>query len=476
MNADILIVDDEEDIRALIQGILQDEGYKTREAAHAKGAYAQIEKAAPDLIVLDIWLQGSDQDGMEILAKVKEDHPYLPVLMISGHGTIETAVGAIKQGAYDFIEKPFKADRLLLMIHRAIEASRLRRENDTLRQKVEGPLEMIGDSPASKTLRQNIDRIAKANSRVLITGESGSGKEVAARMIHRLSERTDGPFMALNCAILHPERIEEELFGTEKEGVIRSGVLERANGGTLLLDEVADMPLETQGKIVRLLQDQHFIRLGGRESIPFDVRVIASTGRMLTDEIQSGNFREDLYYRLNVVPLDIAPLRERPQDVAALITHFAQLYSSQSGQKVPTFSDEALATLKSYRWPGNIRQLRNVVEWAVIMKAGQGEGNIMPADLPPEISGRLKSEEKNADTAAPSQEMLSLSLRDARESFERHYLLSQVTRFGGNISETAKFVGMERSALHRKLKSLDISTSEKQDEPAPESNSERKRA
>jgi two-component system nitrogen regulation response regulator NtrX len=475
MNADILIVDDEEDIRALIQGILEDEGYKTREAAHAKGAYAAIEKAAPDLIVLDIWLQGSDQDGMEILSRVKESHPYLPVLMISGHGTIETAVGAIKQGAYDFIEKPFKADRLLMMIHRALESSRLRRENDTLRQKVEGPLDMIGDSPASKTLKQNIERIAKANSRVLITGESGSGKEVAARMIHRLSERRDRPFMALNCAILHPERIEEELFGTEHDGVVRPGVLERANGGTLLLDEVADMPLETQGKIVRLLQDQNFIRLGGRESVPFDVRVMASTGRTLTDEISNGNFREDLYYRLNVVPLEIAALRDRALDIPALIDHFAKLYSSQSGQKVPTFSSEALTTLKGYKWPGNVRQLRNVVEWAVIMKAGQGQGDITPSDLPPEITGKLKNEGSQGEPA-PSQELLSLSLRDARESFERQYLLSQVARFGGNISETAKFVGMERSALHRKLKSLDISASEKQDDTTPESNPERKRA
>jgi two-component system nitrogen regulation response regulator NtrX len=475
MNADILIVDDEEDIRALIQGILEDEGYKVREAAHAKGAYTQIEKGAPDLIVLDIWLQGSDQDGMQILSRVKEDHPYLPVLMISGHGTIETAVNAIKQGAYDFIEKPFKADRLLLMIQRALEASALRRENDTLRQKVEGPLEMVGDSSVTRTLRQNIERIAKANSRVLVGGESGTGKEVAARMIHRLSERNRGPFMALNCAILHPERIEEELFGTEKEGVIRAGVLERANGGTLLLDEVSDMPLETQGKIVRLLQDQSFVRLGGRAAVPFDVRVIASTSRLLTDEISNGNFREDLYYRLNVVPLDIAPLRDRPQDVPGLIDHFTRLYSSQSGQPVPTFSAEALTTLKAYRWPGNIRQLRNVVEWAVIMKAGKGEGDITSDHLPPEITGKLKRE-GNGEEGIGQEDFMSLSLREARESFERQYLLSQVGRFGGNISETAKFVGMERSALHRKLKSLDISASEKQDDPSPETKPERKRA
>lgn len=471
--ADILIVDDEEDIRALIQGILEDEGYKTREAAHAKGAYAQIEKGAPDLIVLDIWLQGSDQDGMQILSKVKENHPYLPVLMISGHGTIETAVNAIKQGAYDFIEKPFKADRLLLMIQRALEASSLKRENDTLRKKVDGPIEMVGDSPATKSLRQTIERIAKANSRVMVSGESGTGKEVAARLIHRLSDRATAPFMALNCAILHPERIEEELFGTEKDGIIRQGVLERAHGGTLLLDEVSDMPLETQGKIVRLLQDQSFVRLGGHSAVPFDVRVMASTSRDLPEEIRNGNFREDLYYRLNVVPLDIAPLRDRPQDIAALIDHFAKLYSDQSGQPAPSFSPEALTALKTYRWPGNIRQLRNVVEWVVIMNAGQG-GAVGPDNLPPEITGRLKRE--GQEEGASPEDFMSLSLRDARESFERQYLLSQVARFGGNISETAKFVGMERSALHRKLKTLDISASEKQDEASSESKSERKRA
>lgn len=474
MKADILIVDDEEDIRALIQGILEDEGYKTREAAHAKGAYAQIEKGAPDLIVLDIWLQGSDQDGMQILASVKQAHPYVPVLMISGHGTIETAVNAIKQGAYDFIEKPFKSDRLLLMIQRALEASSLKRENDTLRKKVDGPIEMVGESPATKSLRQNIERIAKANSRVIVSGESGTGKEVAARLIHKMSDRASGPFLALNCAILHPERIEEELFGSEKDGIVRQGVLERANGGTLLLDEVSDMPLETQGKIVRLLQDQSFVRIGGSKVVPFDVRVMASTSRTLPDEIRDGNFREDLYYRLNVVPLDIVPLRDRPQDVASLIDHFARLYSDQSGQPAPTFSAEALAALKTYRWPGNIRQLRNVVEWVVIMKGGQA-GDVTPDQLPPEITGRLKREGQD-DSTAPD-DFMSLSLRDARESFERQYLLSQVARFGGNISETAKFVGMERSALHRKLKTLDISSGEKQDEPAPESTkSERKRA
>ncbi len=476
MNTDILIVDDEEDIRALIQGILEDEGYKTREAAHAKGAYAQIEKGAPDLIILDIWLQGSDQDGMQILAKVKQEHPYLPVLMISGHGTIETAVNAIKQGAYDFIEKPFKADRLLLMIQRALEASSLKRENDTLRKKVEGPIEMVGDSPATKALRQGIDRIAKANSRVMVSGESGTGKEIAARMIHRLSDRAGGPFLALNCAILHPERIEEELFGSEKEGIVRQGVLERANGGTLLLDEVSDMPLETQGKIVRLLQDQNFVRLGGSKAVPFDVRVMASTSRDLNEEIRNGNFREDLYYRLNVVPLLVAPLRERPQDIPALIDHFVRLYSDQTGQPAPTFSPETLSALKAYRWPGNIRQLRNVVEGVVIMNGGQADIPVTPDQLPPEITGRLKRDGQGDESAA-QDDFMSLSLRDARESFERQYLLSQVARFGGNISETAKFVGMERSALHRKLKTLDISASEKQDEGTADSpKSERKRA
>ncbi|USO03344.1 MAG: sigma-54-dependent Fis family transcriptional regulator [Rhodospirillales bacterium] len=474
MNADILIVDDEEDIRDLIQGILEDEGYRIRQAGSAKDAYAQMEKAPPDLLILDIWLQGSDEDGMGVLARVKEAHPDLPVLMISGHGTIETAVSAIKKGAYDFIEKPFKADRLLVMIARALEAANLRRENQDLREKAEGIIyEMIGDSPPMAALRQAIEKIAPTNSRVLISGEAGSGKEVAARLLHRLSERNNQPFMALNCATLHPERIEEALFGIEHSGTIKPGVLERADGGTLLLDGVGDMPLETQGKIVRVLQEQNFTRLGGSKNIPYDVRIIASTNRNLEEEIKQGNFREDLYYRLSVVPLKIPLMRERLSDIPALAHFFMKLYCRQAGQPECAFSAEALTLLKRHEWPGNVRQLRNAVEWVMIMGGLEAGEEITRAHLPPDITGQ--------GGALPSQrenDYLLLSLREARESFEREYLHSQISRFEGNVSETAKFIGMERSALHRKLKSLEISPSGKQDNDSGDSTSTplRKRA
>ncbi len=455
---DILVVDDEADIRKLIRGILEDEGYKTRPAPDAKTAYAEIASALPDLVVLDIWLQGSEHDGIQILKKIKKDYPDLPVLMISGHGTIETAVSSIKEGAYDFIEKPFKSDRLLLMMRRALENASLKRENANLKKNTQRNWNLIGDSPAVQNVRQLLERVAPGASRVLITGEPGTGKEVVARNLHARSERADKPFVVLSCATLRPERFEQELFGVvEGEGIFEQGVLEQAHGGTLLLDEVADMPLETQGKIVRVLQEQNFQRVGSQVKTEVDVRVLASTNRDLEKEIADGKFRQDLFYRLNVVPLAVPPLREHRQDIPALVEYFSGEISRQSGTPQGVFSKEALDMLGVYAWPGNVRQLRNAVEWALIMRGNKKE--LGAEDLPPEISG------KGGVVAAGvvSGEYMGMALREAREMFERQYLQAQVERFDGNVSRTAEFVGMERSALHRKLKSLQIAD-DKQDE------------
>ena len=463
MAKEILIIDDEADIRALIQGILEDEGYATRQAGNAAQAFAAIAERKPSLVILDVWLQNSEFDGLAILEQVKADHPNLPVVMISGHGTIETAVAAIRQGAYDFIEKPFKTDRLLLMIDRALENARLRQENEQLRSKAEPASTLQGKSHALQSLMNTLNKVAPANSRVLITGDSGAGKEVAARFIHKNSSRANGPFVVLNCAILNPDRIEIELFGSEEKGVVHQGVLERADGGTLLLDEVADMPLETQGKIVRALQDQTFIRIGGNDQIKVDVRILASTGRNLLEATKSGAFREDLYYRLNVVPVQVPTLRERMEDIPELVDHFMEQNAKQVGLQKRTMSASAMMALQAYNWPGNIRQLKNLIEWLMIMGGPNSQTTpepIQTEDLPPEISQVVPATLKTEWGA----DLISLPLREAREVFEREYLLSQVNRFGGNISKTAQFVGMERSALHRKLKSLNITTSERDTE------------
>lgn len=452
MATDILIVDDEDDIRKLIKGILEDEGYVIRQANSSTKAYAEIQARVPDLIILDIWLQGSEDDGLDILKKVKKEHQHLPIIMISGHGTIETAVSAIKIGAYDFIEKPFKSDRLLLMIERALETARLKRENEALKEKRDTPVEMIGSSAPITAIISAIEKVAGANSRVMFTGEAGTGKEVAARLLHRMSLRKDKPFLALNCAILHPDRLEEELFGIEDSRGVSPGILEQANGGTLLLDEVADMPLETQGKIVRALQEQKFTRLKGHEPVQVDVRIVASTSRNLLTAIQNGSFREDLYYRLNVVPVAIPLLKQRKDDIPALAEHFIKLYSTQSGQPARELSQSAIISLQAYDWPGNVRQLRNVIEWVMIM-GGNDKEPIEKKHLPPEITGDAASSDRSG---AGMQDYLLYPLREAREAFERDYLEKQLARLGGNISKTAAFVGMERSALHRKLKSLEI--------------------
>ncbi len=458
MAHDILIVDDESDIRLLIAGILGDEGYETREASDDISALQQIAARRPHLVILDIWLEGSERDGMEILETLRRDHADVPVLMISGHGTIETAVQAIRLGAYDFIEKPFKADRLLVIVNRAIEAARLQRENTDLRFRVGGDAELVGTSAAIGQLRQAIDKVSPTGSRVLVTGAAGSGKEVVARLLHRYSRRAAGPFTAINCATISPDGMELELFGSEP-GLTnghseprRVGVFERAHSGTLFLDEVADMPLETQGKIVRVLQDQTFERVGGNRRVQVDVRVIAATTRNLRAMIDDGRFREDLFYRLNVVPIEVPSLASRREDIPILVLHFMRTSAEVSGHVLREVAPDAMAALQSYSWPGNVRQLRNVVDWLLIMAPGSSDEPIRADMLPPEIG----SDTPPILRFENSIELLSLPLRQAREEFERQYLGAQVTRFGNNISRTALFVGMERSALHRKLKSLGV--------------------
>jgi two-component system nitrogen regulation response regulator NtrX len=468
MAHEILIVDDEPDIRALIEGILSDEGYETRQAANADQAIAAFRARRPALVILDIWLQNSRLDGLGILSALHGEEPRVPCVMISGHGNIETAVQAIQQGAYDFIEKPFKSDRLLLVVSRALEAARLQRENMELRLRAGGEAEIVGVSAPVAQLRQAIERVAPTGSRVLITGPAGAGKEVAARMLHARSRRSEGPFVALNCATLAPGRFEEELFGVESgpDPVAqprRAGVLERAHGGTLLLDEVADMPLETQGKIVRALQEQGFMRLGGAQRVNVDVRVIATSNRDLQAEIAGGRFREDLYYRLAVVPLKIPALRERREDIPALARYFMARSGETSGMAPREITEDALAAMQAYDWPGNVRELRNLIDWLLIMAPGDAKEAIRPDMLPPQVGSAAPAVLK----LDRSSEIMTLPLRDARELFERQYLEAQLLRFGGNISRTAAFVGMERSALHRKLKFLGVHAEDRAAAAAP---------
>jgi two-component system nitrogen regulation response regulator NtrX len=457
-HADILIVDDQDDIRSLIEGILQDEGFKTRSAKDSQTAMKMIAEKEPQLLVLDIWLENSDMDGMEMLKKLVKSNADMPVIMISGHGNIETAVNAIQVGAYDFIEKPFKADKLLVLARRAIEAATLKKENQELRLTALGSVsELHGQSTAMQQIRQGIERVAPTNSRVLITGAPGTGKNVAARMIHMNSKRADKNYVVLNCAIMAPDRIELELFGSDGAGGRKAGVLEQAHGGTLFLDEVADMPLETQAKIVRVLQDQHFTRIGGTERVDVDVRIVASTNQKLQELMTQGKFRQDLYYRLNVVPIDIPALEERLEDIPVLAKFFMDLAARAANATPRTFAPDAMALMQSYDWPGNVRQLKNVIEWLLIMAPGAASEPITADMLPPDLQQQVVEMIRGRDGV----ELMSKPLREAREIFEREYLLSQVNRFGGNISKTAGFIGMERSALHRKLKSLGIQANDK---------------
>ena len=454
MATDILIIDDEADIRDLIAGILEDEGNGTRTAGDSDQALAAIRDRRPSLVILDIWLQGSRLDGLALLDAIREQHPDLPVVIISGHGNIETAVSAIKRGAYDYIEKPFKADRLVLATERALEASSLKREIRSLKGRMTEATDLVGASSSMNQLRQTIERIAPTNSRILISGPSGSGKELVARTIHTLSHRATGPFVIINAAAITPDRMEEELFGIEgSDGRSRKvGALEEAHGGTLYLDEIADMPRETQGKILRVLVEQTFLRVGGATKVKVDVRILSSSARDLELEIAEGTLREDLFHRLSVVPIRVPALAERREDIPELVGFFMDQIARTAGLPIRRIGDDAMAVLQAHDWPGNIRQLRNNVERLMILTRGDAEAVITADLLPTEIGAMVPA----LPTGAGGEHLMALPLRDAREVFERDYLKAQINRFGGNISRTAEFVGMERSALHRKLKSLGV--------------------
>lgn len=450
MALEILIVDDERDIRELVSGVLSDEGYACRTAGDSASALAAIDERRPSLVLLDVWLHGSDMDGLEVLDAIKAREPQLPVIIFSGHGNIDTAVSAIGRGAMDFIEKPFEAERLLLLVERATETERLRRENIQLREGFSRGEEFTGNSSSINAVRATLKRVASTGSRVLISGPAGAGKEVAARLLHSWSPRAEHAFVIVNSARITPERFEQELFGEEIDGkLVRPGLLELADGGTLYLDEVADMPFSTQARILRVLTEQSFVRVGGSRQVGVDVRVVSSTSRDLAIEMEQKRFREDLFYRLNVVPVSIPSLAERRDDIPALAEHFFTRYAAEQGLPPPDLSEQAVAALQAYDWPGNVRELRNLVERTIIMTPRDEIQTIEPHMLPGEING------SGGDTAVSNfAGVMGVPLREARESFEREYLSVQIRRFSGNISKTAAFIGMERSALHRKLKLL----------------------
>lgn len=452
MPIDILIVDDERDIRELVAGVLSDEGYECRTAGDSTAALAALDARRPSLVLLDVWLHGSAMDGLEVLDAMKAREPELPVIIFSGHGNIDTAVAAISRGAVDFIEKPFESEKLIHLVARATETERLRRENARLRHDFSNAEEFTGNSSAINQVRATLKRVANTGSRLLITGQAGVGKEVAARLLHSWSARAGSAFVCVNSARITPERFEQELFGEEVEGsLLRPGLLEMADGGTLYFDEIADMPLSTQARILRVLTDQAFVRVGGTRQIRVDVRVVSSSSRDLEKEIAERRFREDLFYRLNVVPVAVPALRERREDIPALVDHFFTRFASEQGVDAPVVGADAMAALQAYEWPGNVRQLRNVVERTVIMTPRDRLGQIEADMLPPEIFNSRGEGDSRVSV------MMSAPLREARESFEREYLRVQIRRFSGNISRTASFIGMERSALHRKLKLLGMS-------------------
>ena len=452
MALEVLVVDDEADIRDLVSGVLEDEGYAVRTAADSSTTLDAVEERRPSLVLLDVWLQGSRLDGLQLLQEIKRRDPSIPVLMISGHGNLDTAVAAVREGAIDFIEKPFEAERLIYLVGRATETDRLRRENVELKAQIGAEDQLQGTSVAINTVRATLKRVAPTGSRVLISGPPGVGKEIAARMIHQWSPRARAPFIVLSAATMSPERVEEELFGSETDGVVRPGLLEHAHGGTLFLDEIADMPVTTQGKILRVLTDQSYHRVGGQRPVKVDVRVLSATSRNLQDEIAGGRFREDLFYRLNVVPVRLPALRERREDIPELVNHFLARFAAERRMPAPTISDEAIAALQAHDWPGNVRQLRNIIERTIILAPGDRVSCIEVDLLPPEVLDNQGAIGGSSTAIA----IMGSPLREARESFEREYLKIQIRRFSGNISRTASFIGMERSALHRKLKALGI--------------------
>jgi two-component system nitrogen regulation response regulator NtrX len=461
MALDVLVVDDEADIRELVSGVLEDEGYAVRTAGDSSETLEAIEERRPSMVLLDVWLQGSRLDGLQLLQEIKRRDSTIPVLMISGHGNLDTAVAAVREGAVDFIEKPFEAERLIYLVDRATETERMRRENVALRQQVGQEDQLHGSSVAINTVRATLKRVAPTGSRVLISGPPGVGKEIAARMIHEWSLRAKAPFIVLSAAMMSPERVEEELFGSETDGVVRPGLLEHAHGGTLFLDEIADMPLTTQGKILRVLTDQSYHRVGGQRPVKVDVRVLSATAKHLTDEITAGRFREDLFYRLNVVPVRLPALRERREDLPELVSHFLARFAAERRLPALSISEEAMAALQAHDWPGNIRQLRNIIERTIILAPGDRVSCIDVDLLPPEILDNQSAMGGSSTAMA----IMGSPLREARESFEREYLKIQIRRFSGNISRTASFIGMERSALHRKLKALGIGDKREGDEP-----------
>jgi two-component system nitrogen regulation response regulator NtrX len=460
MALEVLVVDDEADIRELVSGVLEDEGYAVRTAADSSQTLDAIEERRPSMVLLDVWLQGSRLDGLQLLQEIKRRDPTIPVLMISGHGNLDTAVAAVREGAIDFIEKPFEAERLIYLVDRATETEQLRRENEALRRHAGQEDQLHGSSVAVNTVRATLKRVAPTGSRVLISGPPGVGKEIAARMIHNWSPRAKAPFVVLPAAMMSPDRVEEELFGSEADGVVRPGLLEHAHGGTLFLDEIADMPLTTQGKILRVLTDQSYHRVGGQRPVKVDVRVLSATARNLSEEIASGRFREDLFYRLNVVPVRLPPLRERREDIPELVSHFLARFAAERHMAPPSISEEAMAALQAHEWPGNVRQLRNIIERTIILAPGDRVSCIEVDLLPAEVLDNQSAISGSTTAMA----IMGSPLREARESFEREYLKIQIRRFSGNISRTASFIGMERSALHRKLKALGIGDKREGDE------------
>jgi len=445
MSYEVLVVDDEKDIRFAINILLSDQNYIVREADTVKKALEEIKKKIPDLIILDVLLDEKDRDGIYILKTIKEIHKNLPVIMISGHANIQIAVDSIKLGAFEFLEKPFNKDRLLNFIKRGIENSNLKQENFKLKKKLFFSNEIIGNSSQIVKLKQLIDKFSKAESRILISGPSGSGKELISRVIHQKSNRGDESFGVVNGAILDPQHFDYELFGSEKNNLTNVGYFERNNKGTLLIDNIVDIPLETQGKILRVLSDQKFKRVGGDKEIAVDVRVISSTSKNLKDEVDKGNFREDLFHRINVILIETPYLKDIKDDIPLLINYFNKKISEVNNLKPIEINTKNLRFF-DYHWPGNIRELRNLIERIVILASGNSDGvdKIISDSL-------MLSSSKEVDT-----DSYEYPLKQARERFEKNYLSIQLNRNNGNVAKTANFIGMERSALHRKLKSLGL--------------------